>query len=67
MTITKPIPPHIGLTVYFKSGSKLEISIEIGMIIRDRILEGAKQFQCFSDTNSEKVIMINLNEIEHIS
>lgn len=53
--------------IVFTNGERITVSIEIANIIRDRILEGCKNFQCFIDGKSGNIDkIINLNEVSFI-
>lgn len=50
--------------IIFKNGSTLVVSQKIANVIRDRIIEGAKQFQCFTEGDDPNVtIIVNVSEI----
>lgn len=56
-------------TIHFKNGNTLLVSRQIAEGIRDVIVNGsAKQWQAFSDSNGNKlIVMINTHEVTHIS
>lgn len=54
------------MTIYFKTGVKLEISKEIAEIINKKIIEGCKKFQTFSNEKDELILIINVEEIVFI-
>lgn len=53
------------MKIYFKSGREEEIIQEIAKVISERIISGAKQWQCFNNTDGVFLI-VNLDEIEFI-
>lgn len=53
--------------INFKNGTTIDISLEVASIIRDRILEGCKKFQTFSDENNEVLLIVNLDEVVYIN
>jgi hypothetical protein len=56
------------MKILFKNGEYLEVSLDTGTLLRDKILEpsGAKDLQCFSDENGRFIRMIRLSEIVYI-
>ena len=53
------------MTVHFSSGTTLQINRETLEIIKNKIEEGSKQLQIFSNNNKISFI-INLDKIEYI-
>lgn len=53
-------------TIHFKSGNEILVNQDIVNIIRDRIIEGSKQFQTFSNDNGDCFLIINVTEIDYI-
>ena len=54
-------------TIYFKNGKTQEVSQKIVDVINQRILEGCKNFQTFSDENNECFLIVNMSEISHVA
>ena len=54
-------------TIYFKNGKTQEVSQKIVDVINQRILEGCKNFQTFSDENNECFLIVNMSEISLVA
>ncbi len=52
-------------TIHFKNGEKKEISQKMAKILNDRIIEGCKDWQCFSDKD-QPFLIVNLTEVTFI-
>jgi uncharacterized protein YlzI (FlbEa/FlbD family) len=50
-------------TITFNNGKTLKVSQEVANIIKDRIISGGKNFQCFSQESDNVSIIINVSEI----
>lgn len=55
------------MQIQFKSGRKLDISYEIAERLSNKLLEGAKGIQVFSNGMGKIICIINIEEIECIS
>lgn len=55
------------MKIVFKNGKEVEISQEIAEIINHQIMNGAKQWQTFSNKGEEVILMVNLNEVAYIN
>ena len=53
------------MKVYFKNGTSCPIKASWAADIENKILQGAKPWQCFYD-RQKIVIIINLSEVTHI-
>jgi len=53
------------MKIVFNNGREIEISQEVANILQKKILEGAKQWQTFSD-NDVVFLMVNLSEVSFI-
>lgn len=49
--------------IIFKSGLKIKVSDEDANALYNRALEGANQFQTFTNSNHELLYMVNMLEI----
>ena len=54
-------------TIHFRNGEKLEVTLEIAKLLRDKILSGSPKFQCVSDQNDDLIYMINVEDISFVS
>jgi len=55
-------------TVKFKSGHELKILSEHATALRNAIISGCGQFQCFSDEESNEIFyIINMQDVSYIS
>lgn len=54
-------------TIYFKNGKTQEVSQKILDVIKQRMLEGCKNFQTFTDENNECFLIVNMTEISHVA
>ena len=51
--------------IHFKNGDKKEIDQKIAQTLNDRIVEGCKDWQCFSD-DEQVFLIVNLTEVTFI-
>ena len=54
------------MKIYFKNGTSIEISEEIGKVLNDQIIKGCARFQTFSDQNGKLILIVNLDEVVYI-
>ena len=54
-------------TIHFKNGKIQEVNQKIVDVMSQRIMEGCKNFQAFSDENNECFLIINMSEISHVA
>lgn len=55
------------MKIVFKNGKEIEIHQQVAEIINQKIMEGAKQWQTFSNEKGEVFLMVNLNEVAYIA
>lgn len=53
-------------TIHFKNGKTKKISQEIANIIRNSIIKGCSDFQCFSNDEDDVHLIIKLGEVVYI-
>jgi hypothetical protein len=51
------------MKIIFKNGHEEEVPYEVAKLLRDNLLKGCADFQCFSDENNKVFLIVNLKEI----
>ena len=51
------------MKIHFKNGITKQVPLQVAETIKQRIIEGCRNFQIFSDENNELLLVINLTEI----
>lgn len=54
------------MKIVFKNGKEIKVDQKIVESIGKMILQGAKQWQVFTDVNGEIFLIVNLNEVAYI-
>tara|TARA_R110000822_G_scaffold293896_1_gene415932 strand:+ start:22 stop:195 length:174 start_codon:yes stop_codon:yes gene_type:complete len=52
--------------IILNNGAIVTVSLRVANTIRDRIIEGCNDFQCFTDENNDVSIIINLKDVSFL-